>query len=433
MCKKSSRILKKGQELIKKRRYRSKKAIFQTKILAMLGFFSTSVGLWENFRQLWLQDNGFSATEVGNITSVATFISVGGIILVGLFVRAAKLKTFMSGVIALKILALIFLRGLDLTSQRFLIDICVIIDVLTTYLIITSIYPLMTTVTKSNRIYSKRKLVEYFGRDLGVLVGGIMIGQHAWMVFANYTATLLVSIIFLVIALVLMYDIDVTQTSSFEEPRRRHALFRSVFRDKIQRFYLTYSFLAAMSFATALGLKMLVLTNYLNFSASTATNYLLIIGLLSDVVGWLALKFFTPKNDYITIFLKFGIRLIAYIIAIFAESPFVFLMAITWSILISTAYEDVTDGYYINLVDNRHQFSYSTVKHVMSYLGEASGIMLCGWTYAFGIGVMIGSSAVIMVIQIIIACYLISIRHGRHRFRHSASRARYDESLVDPD
>ena len=149
MCKKSSRILKKGQELIKKRRYRSKKAIFQTKILAMLGFFSTSVGLWENFRQLWLQDNGFSATEVGNITSVATFISVGGIILVGLFVRAAKLKTFMSGVIALKILALIFLRGLDLTSQRFLIDICVIIDVLTTYLIITSIYPLMTTVTKS--------------------------------------------------------------------------------------------------------------------------------------------------------------------------------------------------------------------------------------------------------------------------------------------
>ena len=82
----------------------------------------------------------------------------------------------------LKILALIFLRGLDLTSQRFLIDICVIIDVLTTYLIITSIYPLMTTVTKSNRIYSKRKLVEYFGRDLGVLVGGIMIGQHAWMV-----------------------------------------------------------------------------------------------------------------------------------------------------------------------------------------------------------------------------------------------------------
>ncbi len=108
-------------------------------------------------------------------------------------------------------------------------------------------------------------------------------------------------------------------------------------------------------------------------------------------------------------------------------------MAITWSILISTAYEDVTDGYYINLVDNRHQFSYSTVKHVMSYLGEASGIMLCGWTYAFGMGVMIGASAVIMVIQIIIACYLISIRHGRHRFRHSASRARYDESLVDPD
>ena len=36
----------------------------ENKILIMLAFFSISVGLWENFRQLWLQDNNFAITNI---------------------------------------------------------------------------------------------------------------------------------------------------------------------------------------------------------------------------------------------------------------------------------------------------------------------------------------------------------------------------------
>lgn len=36
----------------------------ENKILLMLAFFSISKGLWENFRQLWLQDNNLNATEI---------------------------------------------------------------------------------------------------------------------------------------------------------------------------------------------------------------------------------------------------------------------------------------------------------------------------------------------------------------------------------
>ena len=43
--------------------------------------------------------------------------------------------------------------------------------------------------------------------------------------------------------------------------------------------------------STALGLKMLTLTNYFSFSDSVATNYLLIVGLVADVIGILALRF----------------------------------------------------------------------------------------------------------------------------------------------
>lgn len=31
----------------------------ENQILIMLAFFSISMGLWENFRQLWLQDMAF--------------------------------------------------------------------------------------------------------------------------------------------------------------------------------------------------------------------------------------------------------------------------------------------------------------------------------------------------------------------------------------
>ena len=57
-----------------------KKIKSENQILIMLAFFSISMGLWENFRQLWLQDNGFSATNISNIISIGTLISVIGII-----------------------------------------------------------------------------------------------------------------------------------------------------------------------------------------------------------------------------------------------------------------------------------------------------------------------------------------------------------------
>lgn len=40
-----------------------KKIKSQNQILIMLAFFSISVGLWGNFRQLWLESNNFSVLQ----------------------------------------------------------------------------------------------------------------------------------------------------------------------------------------------------------------------------------------------------------------------------------------------------------------------------------------------------------------------------------
>lgn len=188
------------------------------------------------------------------------------------------------------------------------------------------------------------------------------------------------------------------------------SILKYILKSKLQIIYIVYGFIGAMALAISLGLKMLTFTNYLNFTDSLATNYLLVIGLIADGIGILALKYFTPKNDYITITIKFGIRLLAYVIAFFANNTIIALIAITWSILISTAYENVCDGYYINAVSNEYQFIYTNFRYIVRYLGESVGVFLCGLMYKIGLRYMFGLSAIFISIQIGLAYYLIYLR-----------------------
>lgn len=386
-----------------------KKFKSENQILIMLAFFSISMGLWENFRQLWLQDNGFSATNISNIISIGTLISVFGIIFVGKYIKLKNLKTFITCSLILKFTNLLMLLGLNNTQNSFLINISIVIDVLTGYVITTSIYPLITTIIKNNTIYSKRKLTEYLFKDIGVFIGGILIGRSLLGIIVNYNICLFISIIFLGIAIISMLNMT---AGKFVENEEKHesSILRYILKNKLQVIYMIYTLIGATAFSTALGLKMLTFTNYLRFTDSSATNYLLVIGLIADGIGILALKYLTPKNDYLTITIKFGIRFLAYAIAFFANNIIISVIAITWSILISTSYENICDGYYINAVNNEYQFRYTNFRYIVRYLGEAVGVFLCGLMYEIGLRYMLGLSAVFMFFQIALAYYLIYLR-----------------------
>ena len=96
----------------------SKQKRAQIHILVMLAFFSISVGLWENFRQLWLQKNGFTATEISNVTSLGTVVSVIGIILAGNFLRMRHLRVFMGCIPASKVYFCRFWRYVMVANCR---------------------------------------------------------------------------------------------------------------------------------------------------------------------------------------------------------------------------------------------------------------------------------------------------------------------------
>jgi len=405
----------------KKKRYVPRRRRIEHQIMAMLACFSVSIGLWENFRQLWLQGNGFSAIDVSNIVSFGLLLSVVGIIVVGKTVKMSKIKNFMLAVLIIRSANMLLMCLLDGLGVSWLINISAALDVLTGTLIITSVYPLLTTVMKSNRAYSRRKLVEYLFRDIGVLIGGLLIGQVIAGCVVDYNVCLFISGAFSVAASAVMWQIKPTIME--HATASKFSVKKYIWKNRIQRTYMIYAFLAGAAYMATIGLRMLVLTDYFGLSARMGTNYLLLVGLASDVLGILALKYFTPKNDYVTIAIKFGTRLLIFAGAFFTNSLFLCFIALTWTLLSSTAYENITDGYYINAIDNRHQLKYNTIKYVATTTGEAAGTFLCGQMFDLGPKYIFGASGILIIFQLGVAFYLIRLRHEQNK-KNKKHRAR---------
>ena len=192
----------------------------ENKILIMLAFFSISVGLWGNFRQLWLQDNNFSVTNISNIISIGTLISVIVIAFIGKYISLDKLKNALVIVLLIKFINIFLLYFLNGTSFIELIRLSIIIDIVTEFIIITSIYPLITTLLKSETIYSKRRLTEYLFRDIGILFGGVFIGKSIAGIIINYNVCLFIANIFLICSLFILLNIKITNVSNNEEYKK---------------------------------------------------------------------------------------------------------------------------------------------------------------------------------------------------------------------
>ncbi|MDE5830743.1 MAG: hypothetical protein K2H53_03590, partial [Clostridia bacterium] len=94
-------------------------------------FLVFQFGLWENFRQLWLQDNGFTVIEISNITSFGTLVSVFALILVAKYARLERLKSFVLYSLMIKFINLIYLYFLNKTGYNGLISILIVIDIVT--------------------------------------------------------------------------------------------------------------------------------------------------------------------------------------------------------------------------------------------------------------------------------------------------------------
>lgn len=380
----------------------------ENRILIMLAFFSISKGLWENFKQLWLQDNNLDVTQISQILSTASLCCVIALIIFSQKLSLDKIKRVLSFSFLMKSICLLMLYLFNHSGQITFINTLVILDVIFEKIIIISIYPFIVTIKKDDKLYSKRKLVEYLFSDIGILLGGIFIGKTIGNILVNYNICLLISIIFLLLALITMINIKTEKSDA--KPIKLSDAIRYISKDKIIRIYVGCYLVSNIAMYTGLGLKILMLTNIFKFSDSGATQYLLIVGLIADIIGIVVLKYLTGKNDYISITIKFGFRFLLYALAFLSNSFIVGFIAMTWSILISTAYENITDAPYINRVKNDYQMIFTNIRYIVGLIGTSIGLYFAGITYNMGIRYMFGVSAFFMIFQLSISYYLIYLR-----------------------
>ena len=380
----------------------------ENKILIMLAFFSISKGLWENFRQLWLQGNNLDVTQISQILSFASLCCVIALIVFSKKLSLNKVRSVLSFSIVMKIFCLLILYILNQSENMNLINILVILDTIFEKIIIISIYPFIVTIKKDDKLYSKRKLVEYLFSDIGILIGGIFIGKTLMNILIDYNVCLLISIVFLLLAFITILNIK-RQTVADKQVELKDAI-KYLKESKITVIYHIYYFFGNLAINISIGLKILMLTNIFKLSDGNATQYLLIVGLIADAIGIIALKYLTLKNDYMNINIKFGIRFLLYTLAFISNNITVCFIAITWSLLISTAYENITDAPYINRIPNDYQMIFTNFRYIVNLIATSIALYLAGITYNMGIRYMLGLSAFFMIFQIGLAYYLIHLR-----------------------
>lgn len=389
----------------------------ENKILIMLAFFSVSKGLWENFKQLWLQDNNLDVTQISEILSMASLCCVIALIIFSQKLSLDKIKGVLTFSFLSKAICLLLLYLSNHTGQTSIINFLVTLDTIFEMIIIISIYPFIVTIKKDDKLYSKRKLVEYLFSDIGILIGGVFIGKTIGNILVNYNFCLLISIVFLIFAFLTILNIKVEKVEAKQISLKEAVKY--ILKNRIVKIYTLFYLIGNIAMKTGLGLKMLMLTNIFEFSDGNATKYLLIVGLCADIIGILALKYFTLKNDYLNITIKFGIRFLLYSISFITNNFIICFVAITWSILISTAYEDICDAPYINRVQNDYQMIFTNARHIVKLIGTSIGLYFAGITYKMGIRYILGLSAFFMIFQLIISYYLIYLRRKEVMEEHS--------------
>ncbi len=99
---------------------------------------------------------------------------------------------------------------------------------------------------------------------------------------------MLISIIFLILAIITILNIKRPQIQEKQIQFKEAVTY--ILKYKIVRLYVLDYFFVQIAMNTGLGLKILMLTNIFNFSDGNATNYLLVVGLIADLIGIIAYK-----------------------------------------------------------------------------------------------------------------------------------------------
>lgn len=387
------------------------------KILLVLGLYALSGGIFYNFQELWMAENNLSVKTIGTVFSLCAIISVSVIFLCSNLIKQEKLKKFTIILLLIKTIILFSLFLLNGTGLNVLIKFLIMVDYAADVEIYACIYPMITLINKDDKIYAARGIIYDLLYYIGSFLTGFILGKTLIGLNINYNIYCLLGAIIIFIALIVLVNTDLEKyykKKPNEEKNDSDILFKllkNIKDDKISHNYLLFIFTGDISYYTLNGLFLILLTKYLDFTPSNASNFNLILGILAVAVGSLILYKLTFKNNYINIGIKFIGRLITYLLAAIVSTKLTFLLAIIYTKITSDAYDHITSAPYINRFDGEYQMSFANLKSMVSYLSTAIGTFLCGIAISINIKYVFVICSIFITLQIIFAFNALHLRN----------------------
>ena len=156
------------------------------KIFIVLAFYALSGGIFYNFQELWMADNHLSTQTIGIVFSLCALLSVSTIFLCSNLITKQRLKKFSCILLLLKVIILFLLFILNHTGLNVLIKFLIMLDFVIDAEIYACIYPLITFITKNDKVYALRGLIYSYAYYGGILLTSFLLGKTLFTFNINF-------------------------------------------------------------------------------------------------------------------------------------------------------------------------------------------------------------------------------------------------------
>lgn len=376
-------------------------------LMIVLAFMSFSIGIWRNYRQLWLENIGFDVQSISKVLSVALICSAVISFVISIYSTRVKVKNVIMLTGTLKALAMLVLL---LNSNTYIIKVCMLICIMCETTFSIAFYPLLTTVNKDRKAFAKQALINYLGKDAGVIVCGLLIGVTVGNIIFDYNSCLFLAMISTLLSIIFLILFNENKTYKKRNVLPLKKALKNLIKSRVNNYFLFTQFIMNISYGMIFGLVMIILTNYIGFSVSIASIFIIVCNL----IGSFACSLFNRYGDNLTFkistLIKYGSRVISYLIAFFMPNALSFVIAMIVAHISARILDDKVNGTYITRIDTNSQFLFGNIRYFILSLGEGIGVYLAGYMLEISFRSLFLGAAVFTILQIIMLLNLDKIK-----------------------
>ena len=378
-------------------------------LLLFLSLFGFSIGVFDNYRELWMQENGLSTSSISHVIGISYLVTVLILFFFTIKISINKIKKGIIISLAIKITIESILVFLNNSNELFWIKFLMFFDIAFTQLIVASIYPLMMNLTKDDILYTKKNFVESLSSKFGFLCVSYLLGKIFFNRVFNYNTCLWLAIIFSFLAFIVLVFIKFLNSKKNSSLNIKETI-KYFNNNKSIYLYFVHNLMGSLIWSTILGMPLLVLTTKLNFSSNIASYMILGLGIISNFLSMLIVKKLRFKNDHLNIFFKYGMRIVLYFLVLMTNKMTIFLLTIIYLLLTDCPYEFIFSGYFINNVSEKYTLLLTVLKYCTALIGNAVGVFVCGLVFNLELRYFILPAFILASIHYLVAYKLVDKR-----------------------